>query len=72
MFHVRHLSTIRHALPMNSFQQRCLIHTCVPLMNQNKPGQFDEQPHMRVQAQAAAENKGISIVKFALSFILIS
>ncbi len=78
MFYFRHLSTTRHVLSMNSFQQRCLLHTCVPLMNQekstekNKSSQYDEQLHMRIEAKASAENRGISIgIFFFLSFILI-
>jgi hypothetical protein len=66
LFHFRHLSSTQHVLHMNSFQQRCLLHTCLPLMNQekstqkkesNRSGQFDEQPHMRTEAKAGAEER---------------
>jgi hypothetical protein len=38
----------------------------------NKSSQYDEQLHMRIEAKASAENRGISIgIFFFLSFILI-
>lgn len=40
-------------------EQRAFIHTCLPLMNQKKSEEFDEQPHMRVAAKAAAKEKGL-------------
>lgn len=50
-----------------SLQQRLLLHTCLPLMNQEKslekPEKFDEQPHMRITAKAAAKEKGMGLEK---------
>ncbi len=75
LFHFRHLSSTQHVLHVNSFQQRCLIHTCLPLMNQekstqkkesNRSGQFDEQPHMRTEAKAEAEERGMYISTFSV------
>lgn len=51
---------------MNSLQQRCLLHTCLPLMNKekssdkkdiNKSDGSDEQPHMRIEPKATTEEK---------------
>ena len=70
-FHFRHLSTAEYARHTDSaLQSRCLIHTCLPVMNQeksaqqDKPDQLDEQPHMRIEAKAAAEEKGKSFGRF--------
>jgi hypothetical protein len=68
LFHIRHLSlsSTKHVLDINSFQQRCLLHTSLPLMNKEKSsekkdatqrGGSNEQPHMRVEAKAAAAEK---------------
>ena len=51
----------RHQLYSQSLQQRLLLHTCLPLMNQEKPEKFDEQPHMRISAKAAAKDKGMDL-----------
>jgi len=47
----------KHLVRMDSLQQRCLLHTCLPLMNKEKSangGEGLEQPHMRIEARAAA------------------
>ncbi len=70
LFHFRQLSSssTRHAFHRNSFEQRSLLHTCLPLMNQEKSAQkkesnkstgSDEQPHMRIEAKASAKDKGM-------------
>lgn len=46
----------------NFFQQRYLLHTCSPYFNKEnssskKSDGSEEQPHMRVEAKAAAEEK---------------
>ncbi len=60
------LFRLRYVSSHNSRQQRCLLHTCLPLMNKenstekkqsNKSDGFSEQPHMRVHAKAIAEEK---------------
>lgn len=68
LFTIRHLSasSTKHLFHINSFQQRCLLHTCLPLMNKEKSSEkkdstqhngFDEQPHMRIETKAAREEK---------------
>jgi hypothetical protein len=70
LFYIRHLpsSSTRHLLHTNSLQQRCLLHTSFPLMNKEKSSEkvdsaprhgSEEQPHMRIEAKAAAEEKGL-------------
>ncbi len=51
---------------LSSLSNKRLVHTCLPLMNKeksskekysNKSDAFDEQPHMRIEAKAATEEK---------------
>ncbi|CAF1077509.1 unnamed protein product [Adineta steineri] len=68
LFHIRYISPsmTKQLLHSNSFQQRSLLHTCVPLLNKeklpdksnsSKKEKFDEQPHMRIESKAAAREK---------------
>lgn len=61
VFYAGHLSS------QSQFHLRSLLHTCSPLMNQdksaNKDQPFHEQPHMRIMAKAAAKEKGMHLKK---------
>lgn len=46
---------------------RRLLHTGLPLMKQENAKQYDEQPHMRIEAKATKENKGVGCKDFSLS-----
>ncbi|CAF1194704.1 unnamed protein product [Rotaria sordida] len=70
-FHIRHLSltTSKYCVNWNSFQQHCLLHTSLPLMNTEKSidqkdsiksNENDELPHMRVKTYASAEEKDLN------------
>ena len=65
MFHIRDLSSssIKSHVNWNSFEQRYFLHTCLPLMNKetssdkkdsSKSDESIGQPHMRIEAKAAA------------------
>ena len=62
LFSVGQLSS-RHQFSFHSLRLRSLLHTCSPWMNQdkstNKKEPFNEQPHMRIMAKAAAKEKGM-------------
>ncbi len=51
---------------LSSLSKKRLLHTCLPLMNKEKSSkekyssksdEFDEQPHMRIEAKATTEEK---------------
>ncbi len=60
-YHIRYLvsPTTKYSLQWNSIQSRCLLHTCLPLMNKDmvKIDRVEEQPHMRIEAKAIIEQK---------------
>lgn len=76
LFYIRHLSwsSTQQFFHINSFQQRCFLHTCLPLMNQEKSSDksdgSQEQPHMRIEAKAAAKGKGIYTYTFSNYLII--
>jgi hypothetical protein len=62
LFRIHYLAspTTKYFFHLNTIQQKCLLHTCVPLMNYKDSAQTDrseEQVHMRVEAKAASEHK---------------
>lgn len=61
LFNIRYLTSpaTKYFFEWNSVQSRCLLHTCLPLMNKDmaKIDSTEEQPHMRIEAKAIMEHK---------------
>ncbi|CAF3303288.1 unnamed protein product [Rotaria sp. Silwood2] len=61
LFHIHYLSspTTKYFYQLNSIQSRCLLHTCLPLMNKDmaKMDSIEEHPHMRIVARAIIQHK---------------
>jgi hypothetical protein len=53
LFHGHYLTlpTVKYLSRLNSIQPRCLLHTCLPLMNKDvmKIDSTEEQSHMRME-----------------------
>jgi hypothetical protein len=61
LVHIRYLAlpTTKYFFQWNSIQSRCLLHTCLPLMNKDVAmiDRAEEQPHMRIEAEGIIEHK---------------